>query len=128
MHRGWGIDASGHGPDSRNPHEGRDSRPEQLRGTFSAPGYDDKTVACHVELLQEAGFIEAAVARSSREGCAVIADVDRLTWEGHDFLDSIRSDTIWSKTKAQLAQVAGSASLQVVKAVAVSLALKQFGL
>lgn len=23
----------------------------------------------------------------------------RLTWEGHEFLDKIREDTIWNKTK-----------------------------
>jgi hypothetical protein len=31
----------------------------------------------------------------------------RLTSQGHDYLDAIRSDTVWRKTKAGAAQVGG---------------------
>ena len=41
-----------------------------------------------------------------------------LTWKGHDLLDSIRDDKVWSKTKIKLLEVGGSASLSVVKAIA----------
>jgi len=27
-----------------------------------------------------------------------------LTWEGHDYLDKIRSDTVWNKTKSVISQ------------------------
>ena len=89
----------------------------------SLPGLDEFTFAGHVELLKEAGFVEAAVARASGVG-AVAARADRLTWQGHDFLDAIRSDTVWSKTKSTIAATVGSASLEVVKAVAVSIAMR----
>ena len=100
---------------------------ERPDSVSSIPGYDQLIFAGHVELLKEAGFVEAAVARASGVG-AVEARVDRLTWEGHDFLDAIRSDTVWAKTKSTIASTLGSASLEVVKAVAVSIALKSLGL
>jgi hypothetical protein len=41
-----------------------------------------------------------------------------LTWPGHDLLDAIRNDTVWESTKTQVKKTVGSASLEVVKAVA----------
>jgi len=54
----------------------------------------------------------------------VAARADRLTWQGYDFLDAVRSDAVWSKTKSTIAATVGSASLEVVKAVAVSIAMR----
>jgi hypothetical protein len=45
----------------------------------------------------------------------------RVTNSGHDFLDSVRDDKVWSKTKRQLTKVGGSAALDVVKATAVNI-------
>ena len=45
-------------------------------------GYDMKTIAYHCALLHFAFF-----------------GVGRLTWEGHELLDKIKSDTVWNKTK-----------------------------
>jgi hypothetical protein len=35
--------------------------------------------------------------------------VFKLTWQGHEFLDSVRDPDIWLKTKARVAPVAGVA-------------------
>jgi hypothetical protein len=45
-------------------------------------------------------------------------DLD-LTWQGHEFLDSVRDPDIWQKTKARVAPVATAAfgvMLEVAKA------------
>ena len=46
-----------------------------------------------------------------------------LTWDGHDFLDAIRSDTVWQEAK-ETVQAKGldiqSLTLDVVKSVCVS--------
>ncbi len=39
-----------------------------------------------------------------------------LTWGGHDFLDAIRNDDVWSKTKSTVQEKVGSATFEVVKA------------
>ena len=43
---------------------------------------------------------------------------NRLTWKGHEFLDTIRSDTIWQKTKKVFAKEGISMSFDLVESVA----------
>ena len=59
-------------------------------------GHDKKTVAYHVWLLMDAGLIEGL----SKPGFCWQAQ--RLTWAGHEFLQSIRDDTIWNKAKEKV--------------------------
>lgn len=62
-------------------------------------GYDINVVAYHCDLLYQAGLVKDY-------GCNFADDeiysfgVGALTWDGHDYLDKIRSDTVWNKTKA----------------------------
>lgn len=39
-----------------------------------------------------------------------------LTWEGHEFLDAARSDTVWVKATSTIGQQVGSAGIEVLKA------------
>jgi hypothetical protein len=48
----------------------------------------------HIDLLEQAGFIEL----DERMGGGTVL-VKGLTWEGHDFLDSVRDPEVWTKTK-----------------------------
>ena len=52
--------------------------------------------AGHVRLLCDAGFLTA-----------VGKGTFRLTNSGHDYLEAIRSDTVWNKTKSGAAKVGG---------------------
>jgi len=47
-------------------------------------------------LLSDAGLIEARFAPPTFPKMAVLL---RLTWQGHDFLDAARNDTIWNTAK-----------------------------
>lgn len=49
----------------------------------------------------------------------------RLTSQGHDYLDAIRDQGIWAKTKDVVAKTGGSATLEIVKALATGLLKKQ---
>ncbi len=42
----------------------------------------------------------------------------RLTWEGHEFLDTVRSDTVWKKTKKVFTEQGISMTFELVKTVA----------
>lgn len=56
-------------------------------------------VSYHVALLIEAGLVKGQV--SQRLGPEVRHFfAQRLTWEGHEFLDSIRNSAVWEKTKS----------------------------
>lgn len=44
---------------------------------------------------------------------------DRLSWAGHDFLDAISNETIWSKIKSSVQEVGGKVTIETIKIVAV---------
>ncbi|WP_208348092.1 DUF2513 domain-containing protein [Pseudaestuariivita rosea] len=43
----------------------------------------------------------------------------RLTAAGHNYLDSMRDEGVWSKTKKAVAETGGNATLEIVKKIAV---------
>ena len=72
------------------------------------PGRSRQEISYHVQLLAEGGFLEANDA-SSHGGYDWQAQ--RLTWQGHEFLDTVRDAGIWREMK-EGARKAGSMSLQ----------------
>jgi hypothetical protein len=76
-------------------------------------GVDEATVAKHIEFLEDAGFVEANLLRTETEG-AIRGQVKRITWQGHEFLEAARSNSIWAKAKAEIATKAGSVPLELM--------------
>ena len=56
----------------------------------------------YVQLMYDAGYIT----EESNE-------VYRLTSQGHDFIESIRDEGIWNKTKAMVSETGGNATLEI---------------
>ncbi len=85
------------------------------------PAYSKDTLEYHCSKLLEAGFIDALTVTVA--GCAhsPIAQINDLTYVGHEFLSSIRSDTIWNKTK-KIAKDIGVSSLSTLGDIALKLA------
>ena len=79
---------------------------------------DPPKVLRHCVLLTQAGLLDSNAESSdvtrTADGRVSLIVVRGLTHEGHDFLDNIRDDTVWSRTKEKT----GQASLEIVKAVA----------
>jgi hypothetical protein len=86
-------------------------------------GWETAEFAYNVWLMEQAGLVVARVI-SADDQMAYAAYVFGLTWDGHDFLDAVRSDSIWAKTKAAIADVAGSTAFDVLKQIACAIALK----
>ena len=84
---------------------------------------DQELILYHVFLLDDAGFIIGII-----DEIAPYISIARLTNEGHDYLDTIRDDSIWKQTKSTLGKISGSASLEVVKTIASKLSLTFLGL
>lgn len=70
--------------------------------------------------LLEAGFINGNPQPDSK--CPSFMFVFSLTWRGHQFLDNIRVDESWKKTKSIISKI-GSASLNIVSQVASNIAI-----
>jgi len=86
-------------------------------------GHSAEEVSYHVKLLSDAGFIEALDRSHQR---ALVWHPKRLTWEGHEFLDAIRNDTVWAKTKKLVADKGSSIPFEVLKEVVMKLAREYF--
>jgi hypothetical protein len=69
---------------------------------------EEQKFAYHVELLCDAGFMTS-----------VSNTHYRMTNQGHDYLEAIRSETVWKKTKQGAAEVGGM-TLGMMKDLAVA--------
>lgn len=68
----------------------------------------------HIDLLVDQKFL-APVGKETL----------RLTSQGHDFFEAIRDDGIWSRTKTAVSESGGSATLEILKALATGFLRKQ---
>ena len=121
----------------------RNCTPDQLRSEAAALGLlpigsdlDENELAAadperyhQAQLLCEASFIREDVYSASRRGPFTDEfNIERLTNDGHDFLDSIRDDSIFAKVKEKLGIIGGAASLAAIKALADTLVKEVLGL
>lgn len=88
-------------------------------------GYSENEISYHIKILEEAGFVEA---RDLSTMGAFEWGAINLTWEGHEFLDASRSETIWNKTKSIIQEKMGSTSFEIIKELLIKTASTQLGL
>lgn len=81
----------------------------------SIDGYDKITVAEHCKLLYDYGLLDNYKTIGADNGPIITFLVGNLTWEGYDFLEKIRQDTVWNKTKDLITQKGLPMALEVVK-------------
>lgn len=97
---------------------------KQDLGALEKPddNWDDASFYYQQYLLLDAGLVygKESMTFDSKHPEAVAIS---LTWDGHEFLDSIRDDGIWKSVKERVA-VVGGATLPVLIEVATS-AIKQ---
>lgn len=100
-------------------------------------GVDDVEFYYHVRILEEAGFISVFHLDRDFDIETNIAGPERyypvtLTWQGHEFLDSIRDNELWSKVKKTLGKQLSATPFSVLATVTGELAkeyaLKKLGL
>lgn len=84
---------------------------------LSIEGYDMESVAYHCKLLNEAGFVSSYKGFYADDELWMFS-VGPLTWEGHEFLDRIRDDSIWSKTKEAIRNNGLPVVLETIKNIA----------
>ncbi|MCI4678960.1 DUF2513 domain-containing protein [Rhodoblastus acidophilus] len=85
---------------------------------FLAGGHSGHEIEYHLNLIKEAGFINCPAEAMTH------LYFSGLTWQGHDFLDSIRDPEIWAKTKKGAA-AAGGFTVDLLKDLAKGLVKKQ---
>lgn len=78
---------------------------------------DMKTIAYHCKILHDAGYISDYKGQFYDDEIGEFG-VGSLTWEGHEFLDKIRDEKIWKKTKSTIREKGLPMAIDVVKDVA----------
>lgn len=94
-------------------------KPFEVIHNLSIDGYDKQEIAYHCEMMYQAGLIKYYHGEDSDNYDGVFFfQVQDLTWEGHDFLEAVRQDTIWNKTKKTIADKGIALTVGTVKTVA----------
>jgi Hypothetical protein (DUF2513) len=73
---------------------------------------DWQSFAEYARWLQSGGLIDAEL-HDTNAGTS--AEITRLTWEGCEMLDAMRSDTLWAKAKESILKPGASFTLDVLK-------------
>lgn len=89
-----------------------------------------ETVAYHVRLMSHHGLLDVSQDARDMNGSTIELTVAGITWDGQDYLDSIREPKVWDRVKRTLAGTVGSTTLDVVRQTAsmVALAMVREGL
>jgi len=84
------------------------------------PDRSIEEITYHVVLLVKAGYLEGTAD-------SMWPVISRLTWQGHEFLDNIRDQDVWSKTKERIKGLQ-SVAISIIAAIAEAEVKKKFGL
>lgn len=96
--------------------------------------YDLLEVSYNTELLNDEGYIVCDSVQTmyfdenNRPTPLNLHIIYRLTSKGHDYLDSVRNDSIYSKTKQKIASLGTSLALPLIRNIAESLIKDQLGI
>jgi hypothetical protein len=83
---------------------------------------DPAIISYHMELLLQACLIEGSMNKHLGPGPYDFM-ARRLSWGGHDFIDAIRNDKVWKKTKDNFLSKGIDMTFELVKTVASEIAL-----
>ena len=89
--------------------------------------YSEDQQVYHSALLLDAGFIDGRP-RTDGKGEISSVHVFRLTWEGHEFIDSARNDTVWNKAKDKFTKAGVDVGIDILKAILKSLMMDKLGM
>ncbi|MDM5193041.1 DUF2513 domain-containing protein [Bacillus hominis] len=84
---------------------------------------DVNVAVYHLRLLEQAGFTENSIQYGGNTAECISSS---LTWDGHEFLEAIRNDTVWNKLKQTIAEKGGNIPFEVMKALAIKTATTVF--
>ncbi|MBC7505694.1 MAG: DUF2513 domain-containing protein [Sandarakinorhabdus sp.] len=78
-----------------------------IDGYLSVDGVEDGILLHHQHLLMQAGYITAFEARDANSRYGFMLQNATLTWDGHEFIATIRDPEVWRKTMSHAAKVGG---------------------
>lgn len=87
---------------------------------------DEKLVVYNAALMIDAKLVEGSVALDN-EAQPMSVFIYRMTWAGHDFLDSIRDPSVWAKAKERIIKPGASWTFSILRDFLKAEAQRQLG-
>ncbi|MCL4301413.1 MAG: DUF2513 domain-containing protein [Anaerolineae bacterium] len=94
---------------------------------LNIPGFSHEVLSYHVMIMHEAGLIEAAP-ELHNTGHPPHWSPNRLTWQGHEFIDAARDNTIWNRAMATVKDKMGSIPFTLLQQLLIQLGAASLGL
>jgi hypothetical protein len=94
--------------------------------TFTCEGFDEATIIEHIEIMIESKLLDGEICKTMAGSSGFI--VRKITWEGHNFLENARNDTLWKKIMAEAKEKGTSTSFVVINGLLTKAAQKYAGL
>ena len=81
---------------------------------LNLPNYQANDIGLHVELMIECRLLKGTVLASSDGPSHEILSymIRRMTWDGYEFLEVARNDTLWEKAKSVCLAKTGGLALE----------------
>lgn len=74
-------------------------------------GTDAATAVEHLQLMIDHGLIDGQVLDASHPAFII----EKLTWQGHDFLQAVMNDTVWRRITSKAKELGGAMTLDIAK-------------
>ena len=105
-------------------------RSEDGNWNFDALGYEQEQIYLHIELMKEHNLVDAMIVldHDGSEHRILLCKVTRLTWDGHDFLDKVRDESIWEQAKKKCLNKTGGLSIDLLKICLIHIAKEKIGI
>ena len=76
------------------------------------PDRSQEEISYHIMLMYQAGLLEADDVSGTNSYKWIPIS---LTWHGHEFLDAVRNDTVWSALTKKLKEQGGNVPFEVIQ-------------
>jgi hypothetical protein len=83
------------------------------------PDYSKQDIAYSLVMLEEADYIHANIQYA--DDCILDIIVSGITFEGHKYLDTVRTSAVWEETKKTFKEKAIEMTIETIKLVAKSI-------
>jgi hypothetical protein len=88
---------------------------------------EDPVLLAHLEMLIAGGLVNGRISQT-RGARGDVMSISGLTWEGHEWIETVRSPAVWDRTKTTLSEKGGALSFELAKAVATQILRARLGL
>lgn len=90
-------------------------------------GYESEEIAYHCYLLVQGGLAEGSKTTNFGSSSPA-AIIHNLTWQGHEFADAAKNDSIWHKAKERIKEKADAVPVAVFTQLLISIVKTSVGL